>query len=81
VPPLSSFVKVRIKQTPAGEWACLALPKDLRALVLVNLGSYGTHRLIVWVGGWVSRQWCWLIVWVPGWIAGSGQGHCVLVDC
>mmetsp|Transcript_1506 Transcript_1506/g.3158 ORF Transcript_1506/g.3158 Transcript_1506/m.3158 type:complete len:121 (-) Transcript_1506:1306-1668(-) len=41
VPALQPFLTLRVRASPAAAWSQVEVPPGVRALVLVNLGSYG----------------------------------------
>ena len=43
-PPLAATVRLRVRDAPDAAWRDLALPRSVRAVVLLNLQSYGGGR-------------------------------------
>lgn len=43
-PPISATLKLRVKDAPDSEWRSLVVPNSVRAIILLNLQTYGGGR-------------------------------------
>lgn len=55
-PPISATLRIRVRDAPGGEWRQLAVPSAVRAIVLLNLQTYGGGRDIWGLADTVHRN-------------------------